>query len=369
MEHRTLGKTGLSLSILGFGGFHLVEVASADVAKLLNTYLDRGGNYIETAAGYGDGASERKIAKAVAHRRDEYVLATKCHLRSAEEAAPLIDRSLSNLQTDYVDILFMHGVQKPEELEAILAPGGALEAAEKAREAGKARFIAISGHGRQDLMHQAIARYPFDVLMTGFNYFDRLNFPNVYEKMLPDANARGVGVLAMKPVADGYLYRSWRNAFRYTLSLPVASVVAGMNTLEMLEKDLELAERFRPMTEAEEAELFRSAPELGDYVCRFCGKCAVNGFDPQTVFRLEGVYDRQMDDRRIGDAAAYALRERLRFWFRQADEAKAEYAELAQKVEPERDYTSLNGLCPYGIDVDRKLKIAHDKLAGAGNAY
>jgi hypothetical protein len=87
------------------------------------------------------------------------------------------------------------------------------------------------------------------------------------------------------------------------------------------------------------------------------------------VFRLEAVYDRQMDDRRIGDAAAYALRERLRFWFHQAEEAQAEYTAFSPKVDPKRDYSSLNALCPYGIDVDRKLKIAHDKLAGAGNAF
>ena len=117
------------------------------------------------------------------------------------------------------------------------------------------------------------------------------------------------------------------------------------------------------MTEPEKEALYRSSPELGDYVCRLCGKCRVNGFDPQSVFLLEGLFDRQMDDQRVTDAARYALRERLRAWFQQQDTAREEYEALAQKVDPARDYSDLTPLCPYGIDIDRKLKIAHGKLS------
>jgi predicted aldo/keto reductase-like oxidoreductase len=364
MQKRRLGKTGLELSLLGFGGFHLVEAASEDVTRLLNAYLDRGGNYIETAAGYGDGRSEIKIARAVGSRRSEYYLATKCHLRGRDEAQALIDRSLANLRTDHVDVLFMHAVQTDQDLDQVL--DGAIGAAERSRAAGKLRFIAISGHGRQPVMHRAIERYPFDVLMTGFNYLDRFNYPDVELKLLPAALERGVGALAMKPFADGYLYRSWRQALRYTLSLPVACVVAGMNTMDQLERDLEVAEQFRPMTDSEREELIRTAPELGDYVCRRCGKCAVDGLDPQRYFLLEGLYDRQMDDRRLGDTAQYALRERLRFWFAQRDEARREYAALPLKIDPERSYRHLNAACPYGIDIDRKLRVVHEKLGQDG---
>jgi hypothetical protein len=137
----------------------------------------------------------------------------------------------------------------------------------------------------------------------------------------------------------------------------------------MLEADLAAVEAFTPMSEAEKEELFRSALELDDYVCRLCGKCKTEKFDPQEIFLLEGLFDRQMDDMRMVDIALYALRERLKVWFGQAELARREYAELARRVNPHADHSGLNRLCPYGIDVDRKLKIAHSKLSGERYIY
>ena len=116
----------------------------------------------------------------------------------------------------------------------------------------------------------------------------------------------------------------------------------------------------------EKEDLFKQAPELGDYVCRFCGDCAVNGFDPQTIFSVEAMFDRQMDDQRVDDSAQYALRERLKHWFGQKELAQEEYASLKQKVDTSADYSDLSSHCPYGINVDRKLKIAHAKLTPGG---
>jgi len=363
MEKRTLGKTGLTLSVLGFGGFHLVEIPSAEAARLLGAYLDAGGNYIETAAGYGDGASESKVGAAISHRRADYVLATKSIERTRDGFLAGLDRSLRNLKTDHVDLMFMHAVQTAAEADAILASGGAMEGAEQARKAGKLRFVAISGHGRPDGLLHAVKLHRFDALMTVFNYFDRFNFPTVDHELVPICQAQGTGLIAMKAFGDGWLYRSPEPSFRYALSMPVATIVAGMNTEELLKKDLDMAARLKPLTDAEKEELYRSAPELGTYVCRLCGKCAADGFDPQSVFLLEAVFDRQMDDMRVGDAASYALRERLRGWFQQQEAARRDYGALKIQVDPAKDYRRLSALCPYGIDVDRKLKIAHGKLS------
>ena len=363
MQKRRLGKTGLDLSVLGFGGFHLIEIDTAEAARLLGAYLDEGGNYLETAASYGDGISETKIGRAVSHRRGEFFLATKSMQRTGAVFAAELDQSLRNLKTDHVDVMFIHALQKQEEAEQVLAPGGALEAAVAAKKGGKARFVAVSFHGRPDAGLLALERFPFDVLMTGFNYYDRFNYPSVEDRLLPMCMEKGVGVLAMKSLADGWLYRSPKPAIRYTLGLPVTTVVAGINSRHMLETDLRILSSYSPMTEQEKQELFRTAPELGDYVCRLCGTCRVNGFDPESVFLLEGLYDRQMDDMRVTDIARYALRERLRTWFGQQDLAREEYAALALKVDPSRDYSDLSPLCPYGIDIDRKLKIAHGKLS------
>ena len=370
MQKRALGRTGLELSLLGFGGFHLVEVTRAEAARLLNTYLDRGGNYIETAAQYGDGVSERKIGEAVSHRRSEYVLATKTGKRTRTEALASLERSLRNLRTDHVDLLFMHEPQSVAEAQAILAPGGAMESFEEARRAGKARFVAVSGHGRPAGALHSVQNHPYDVLMTGFNYLDRFNFPQLEGELLPLCQSKGVGVLGMKALADGFLHRDPATAIRYTLSLPITSLVLGINSREYLEQDLRIAERFRPLDNKEKERLYRTAPELGDYVCRLCGKCRDGANpDPQEVFLLEGLFDRQMDSQRVMEPAAYALQERLKHWFDQTAWAKEDYAGLAAKVDPERDYSAMNRLCPYRIDIDRKLKIAHTKLTGGAYLY
>jgi predicted aldo/keto reductase-like oxidoreductase len=366
MEKRKLGHTGLELSVLGFGGFHLVEITQTEAGRLLGAYLDRGGNYIETAASYGDGNSERKIGASVSGRRNELILATKTTQRTGQGCAAELERSLKNLRTDRVDVLFMHCVLTAEEADRALAPGGAVEAAQAAQKAGKVRFIGITGHGRPDGLLHAIPRHPFSVMMTQFNYLDRFNFPAVEAELLPMCREKGVGVLAMKSLGDGYLHRSLRPALRYALSLNVTSVVMGMNSMDMLERDFKEAEAFKPMSGKEMEKLFAEAPELGSYVCRFCGGCREAQFDPQRVFALEALFDRQMDDMRVADSGDYALRVLLKSWFGRKELAVEEYAALTPKVDPGKDYTYLNRRCPYGIDIDRKLKIAHSKLSRTG---
>ncbi len=213
MQRRILGHTGLEVSILGLGGFHLCEISAANAQAILNRYLDAGGNYVETAPEYGDGDSERKVGLVMATRRDECVLATKCHLRDRQAAARLFERSLGHLQTDHVDILFMHHVQRPAELDQILAPDGALRAAEAARDGGRARFIGLSNHGHPELIIEALKRYPFDVVMTTFNYYDRFNFP---------AHRRGVAA-----AAPGKEHRHCRHEGDWRW-LPVAVGGAGL---------------------------------------------------------------------------------------------------------------------------------------------
>lgn len=382
LPRRRLGRTGLDLSMLGFGGFHLVEIPARAADRLLHRYLDEGGNYLETAASYGDGTSEAKIGAAVAHRRADYHLATKSVERTADGAARDLEGSLRRLKTDHVDIFFMHSVGTIKDLDAITSTGGALEAAQRARRDGKTRFIGITAHGLPEALLAALDRFHFDVLMTGMNYFDRFNFPSVEAELIPKALRLGVGLLAMKPIADGFLWRSAATAFRYTWGLPVAAIVAGINTEEQLVADLEWARRWRPMVAAEREALFRNAPELGTYVCRQCGKClpCARGIDIPRVFELEGWYDRQMRDGAVRDPAEYGMRERLRFWFNNRDRAREAYATLPVKVdqcgggggggesgrsgEIADQCAGCAGRCPYGLDIPFKLDYADFKLRG-----
>lgn len=371
MERRKLGRTGLEVSILGFGGFHLLEISLAEARGLLNRYLDAGGNYIETAAEYGHGESERKVGSVMAGRRQECVLATKCHVRDADGAATVIDDSLDRLQTDYVDVLYMHHVQGFAELDQLLAGNGALKAAEAARAAGKVRFIGISNHGHPEVMMEALRRYPFDVIMTGFNYYDRFNFPQIEDELLPLAQEKDAGVVGMKVVADGFLWRSAEAAFRYAWSLPIHVMVAGMNTANYLEMDLALARGFTPMTGEEKERLFFDAPELGTYVCRLCDKClpCPEHIDIPRVFQVEGLYDRQMWDGLVRDPGDFWLRNSLRFWFGNQDRAKAAYAALPVTADACTDCGDCEPRCPYHLPIVQKLRHTHYKLTGAQTLY
>lgn len=368
MERRPLGRTGVEVSILGLGGFHLVEIRARDVEALIGRYVAAGGNYVETAAMYGDGESEIKVGRALKGRRKDCLLATKVWERQRGAAQMSIQRSLKYLDTDHVDVLFVHAVQTREELDTILGLGGAVEALEAARQAGQARFIGISGHGQPDTLIAAVKSYPFDVLMTNFNYFDRFNYPAIENEMVPLGLEKGLSLIGMKALADGYLWRSAPAAFRYAWSLPIATMVAGFNTMEMLEQDLSYAESFRPMTEEEKEGLFFNAPELGNYICRLCDKClpCPEGINIPNLFRLEGIYDQQMWDGVMRDPADYALRDRLRFWFAQQDLARQLYAQVDVKADVCTDCGECEPRCPYHLPIVRKLNITHYKLTGKG---
>jgi uncharacterized protein len=371
MQKRTLGRSGLSVSILGIGGFHLLEISAGEAQTILNRYLDAGGNYLETAAEYGDGESERKIGPVMATRRDECILATKCHARERQAAARFLERSLQNLQTDHVDVLFMHHIQEPAELDRILAPDGALRAAEAARQAGKVRYIGISNHGHPELLIEALKRYPFDLIMTGLNYYDRFHFPRIEQELLPLAQEQKAGIVGMKAVGDGFLWRSAAQAFRYAWSLPIHVMVAGMNTIELLEQDLGYAEAFVPMSNQEKEQWFAMAPELGTYVCRQCDQClpCPQGIDLPRIFELEGWFDRQMWDGVVRDPADYWLRNALRFWFQNEERARLAYTALPVKADACTDCGECEARCPYHLPIARKLRHAHYKLTAGQDLY
>ena len=370
MKKNSLGRTDLEISMLGIGGFHLIESPQSEVNLILNQYLEAGGNYIETAESYGDGISEEKIGKAVSGKRDKYILATKTTARTKKEALKALNGSLKRLKTEYVDIWYMHAVQSEKDSNMILSPGGAMEAVEAAKRTGKVRYVGITGHGKPVGLLKAIKDFDYEVLMTGFNYFDRFNFPEIESQLIPMCKEKGTGIIAMKVLADGYLYRNHEKAIRYVMSLPITSIVLGINTLSYLERDMKIIQEENALTDEEKETLFKESPELGNYVCRLCGKCVTDGknqsdiFNPMEIFLLEGLYDRQMSNYTVPDPAQYALRERLRFWFDQRNSAIEAYKKLKNRVDPEKDYSYLNEKCPYGIDIERKLKIAHAKLTG-----
>ena len=362
IPRRVLGKTGEKVSILAVGGFHLIEALPKDVDNMLSKYLDAGGNFIETAISYGD--SEAKIGRTMKIRRNECFLSTKTLARDANGITESINASLKNLQTDYVDNLFMHNVFVPSDLEELLNSG--LEAAEKAKEAGKIRHISISTHNPY-LCLEALRKYKFDAVMAWINFYDKCNYPVIFRDLINYCNEIGTGIVAMKPLADGYLYKNSKDAIRWALSQPISAISSGMNSMKMLETNLATVKDFEPMSKAEELILLKNSKELGNYVCRQCASCSVSndlGLELKRIFEIEGHYDRQMYDGTVPDNADYALRERLRFWFGNQDMAKEFYNDLEVKVPENISSKNLSGECHYSIDVEKKLRIAAWKLTG-----
>jgi len=361
MERRTLGKTGLEVSRLGLGGFHLLEIEQKSVKLVVERFLEEGGNYFETAHSYGDGQSEKKLGEILP--KDGIVVATKTGARDAAGAERELVESLKNLQRDHVDILFFHAVTTPQDWERITAPGGALEAFERAKAEGWISHVGITSHGYPGALLQALKDYPFDLLMTGFNFYDRFNFPEIEQQVLPLARSRGMGVLAMKALADGYLWRSEQDAFRYVNGLDVDAIVTGINDEQQLGRDLEWIS-LPPMSAKEKESLYSESIELGDYVCRQCGKClpCPKGIDIPGIFLLEGRYDRQMEDGRMRSVPDHAVRQRFAHWFQNEGVARKAYEQLRIDASACDECGVCTPRCPYGIDIPRKLRIVHSKM-------
>lgn len=352
-----LGKTGKQLSQFGLGGFHQVEISAEIVTQVVDAYLASGGNYIETARSYGAGASEDKIGRALRGRRDQVVLCTKTGARTADEARCELELSLKALRTDHVDFCLFHGVGEGE-LDTITAKGGAYEGLQRAVDEGLVGGLGLSSHWPPVYL-EAFDRLPLALILIWCNYLDNMNYPIIPNEIIPEARRRGIGVTGMKPLADGYLYRSVENAVRYALGAGVEMVICGANRVEHIGQ-VAAAVRKGPANEALRERILKEAVDLGQYVCRQCGRCPADLMD---TFRLEGTYDRQMIDYLPHGPEEYAIRTRLAHWFGGRERAVAQFA--ATGYSPEELIVAGEQVeCPYGIDVARKAKLATAKLTG-----
>ncbi len=352
-----LGATGIEVSRLCLGGFHQVEISSEIVDDVVTAFLKVGGSYIETARSYGGGASEEKLGRVLEGRRDQVVLASKSGARDGDGIRRELEASLKTLRTDHIEFYFFHGVGTLEELDTITGPGGAMEALLQAKDEGLISGMGFSSHRPPQLYIEAIKRIPLSVILIWDNYLEEQFVPEIQDEVYPLAREKGVGITAMKPLADGFLYRSPELALRYALGSGSEVLVCGMNRVEHV-KEAAQALAKGPLNAEERATALHEAPELGNYVCRQCGVCPE---ELMALFRLEGYVDRQMIDYLPHDPADYALRLRLAGWFDLADIARERFVAAGW------DPSALQGKaatisCPYGIDVARKAKFALAKL-------
>jgi predicted aldo/keto reductase-like oxidoreductase len=213
------------------------------------------------------GVAEERMGKALVGRRDKVVLMTKFDDLDAKGAMETLDISLKSLRTDYLDVWQYHGLFRIDMLEKFLAPGGAIEAVEKAKKAGKIRFAGLTGHLGALTQQEAIRRYPFDTIQPALNCVDP-HFENFRHVTIDEAVKHGTGVIAMKTMAFGNIYKqkvaSVEDALRWVWSQPISTAVSGCEKIEFLDHNAFLAKTFKPMSEQEQAALLaRTEPFKG----------------------------------------------------------------------------------------------------------
>ena len=257
---RTLGRTGAKVSILAFGcgSRFLMYKDEESATAILNRAIDLGITYLDTAYAYGDGESETRVGKVMASRRKDVWLATKIPDRTRDEFLRRLEASLKRLQTDHVDLVHIHSLGQADDLAKIEAPKGALKGLMEAREQKMARFAGMTSHTNGEVMAKAIERHDLDCVQMALNASRNGRFE---ELALPAANAKKLGVIAMKVtgqeflVGDGEGKADMSSLLRYSMSLPVTTAVVGMPRPEMLAHNVETARNFSPLNDQEKERL------------------------------------------------------------------------------------------------------------------
>ena len=270
---RPFGRTGERISVLGLGGFHVgIPDTDAEAMRLIHAAIDAGITFLDNAWDYNDGLSEKRMGQAIADRRDRVFLMTKVctHGRDGKVAMRQLEDSLRRLRTDRLDLWQIHEVVFDDEPAKHFANGGVVEALDRARQQGKVRYVGFTGHKSPELHLQMLAHdYAWDSCQLPLNCFDG-SFRSFEERVLPELNRRGIAPIGMKSLSgDGRAVKAKvvtaEEALTYAMSLPVATVVSGMESMKVLKQNIAVARGFEPMSgRARQALRRRVANDAGD---------------------------------------------------------------------------------------------------------
>lgn len=326
MEYTTLGKTGLKISRVGFGGIPIQKVDAATTRRLMERLVEKGVNYIDTARGYT--VSEAYLGEALQGLRDQFVIATKSMARTKEAMEKDIAISLGNLRTDYIDLYQVHN-PTPADLEQVAAPGGALEALQEAKAAGRIGHIGVTAHTAA-VFERALEMDWVETVMFPYNIVETQG-----EALMHRAAEQNVGFICMKPLAGGAIEDA-SLAMRFIAGNPdVSVVIPGMYAVEEIDQNIAAAEDASPLTEAELAKIEAIRRELGTQFCRRCNYCqpCTAGIGISGIFVLEGYLQR------------YGL----------GDWAKQRYAATAKKAGDCIGCGVCETRCPYQLPIREML--------------
>lgn len=327
MEYRKLGKTGLTISRMGFGGIPIQRIDAEGTRKLLHEMADKGINYIDTARGYT--VSEEYLGYAMEGIRDKFVVATKSMARTKEAMAADIETSLRNLRTDHIELYQVHNPSM-EQLDQVTGKDGALEALMEAREAGKIGHIGLTCHSVQ-VFERALELEWVETIMFPYNIVE-----NQGEDLIRKCTEKNVGFIAMKPLAGGAIEDA-SLALRYICANKnVTVVIPGMAEAGELDENIQACEDEKSLTEEELKKIEDVKKQLETDFCRRCNYCApcTVGINIPSVFLFAGYLQR------------YNL----------ADWAKDRYSTLAVKASACVGCGECEKRCPYHLPIREKLK-------------
>lgn len=327
MEYTTLGKTGLKISRMGFGGIPIQRIDAEGTKKLMQQLAEEGVNYIDTARGYT--VSEEYLGYALEGIRDKFVIATKSMARTREAMAADIEKSLGNLRTNHIDLYQVHNPSM-EQLDTVIGEGGALEALLEAKAAGKIGHIGLTAHSTA-VFERAL----------GLDWVETIMFPyNIVEQqgaeLIHKCAEKNIGFIDMKPLAGGAIEDATL-ALRYVCSNPdVTVVIPGMAEVRELEQNLAACSNTEPLADEELKAMDKVREQLGTDFCRRCNYCApcTVGINIPSVFLFAGYLQR------------YDL----------ADWAKDRYSTLKVKASACIGCGKCEPRCPYHLPIREKLK-------------
>ena len=333
MEYRTLGKTGLTVSRLGFGGIPIQRIDREGTRELMQLLKESGINYIDTARGYT--VSEEYLGYGLEGIREDFVLATKSMARTAEAMAADIDTSLRNLRTDSIDLYQLHNPSLAQ-LEQVMAPGGALEALKDARQAGKIRHIGLTAHSAQ-VFARALELDWVETIMFPYNIVE-----NQGQALIRQCAEKNVGFIAMKPLAGGAIEDA-ELAMRFLAADPDVTVaIPGMASPGELRQNLAAFSRTEALTPEELSRCQAIRDSLGTQFCRRCNYCAPcsQGISIPNVFLFEGYLSR------------YGL----------ADWARSRYNAMEKTASDCIGCCVCESRCPYNLPISKMMRAAAEKF-------
>jgi aryl-alcohol dehydrogenase-like predicted oxidoreductase len=274
IPHRTLGRTGEKVSVIGLGGYHLARQSDPEESiRIIRTGIDEGINFLDNCWDYNDGESEIRMGRAL---RDGYrqkaFLMTKVDGRTKTAAAAQFNESLRRLQTDRIDLLQFHEVIRDSDPERIFAEGGGMEAVLAAKKAGKVRFIGFTGHKSPDIHLKMLATaskhgFRFDAVQMPLNVMDA-HFNSFEKRVLPVLTENGIAVLGMKPMGDHFILGSKTvtavECLHYSMNLPTSVVITGCDSLPILQQALDAARSFQPMDSSQVGDLLAKTAKAAE---------------------------------------------------------------------------------------------------------